>query len=43
MVINVTMLKDKQYNYVFNEIKAIKIETNSKDVYFRENIFTPFN
>ena len=24
MVINVTMLKDKQYNYVFNEIKAIK-------------------
>lgn len=24
MVINVTMLKDKEYNYVFNEIKAIK-------------------
>lgn len=24
MVINVTMLKDKEYSYVFNEIKAIK-------------------
>lgn len=30
MVINVTMLKNKEYNYVYNEIKAIKAACNGK-------------